>query len=124
MPEQEPQRSPANTEETVSAEESSGILSRVVRQTLLGDDSDSSGTSDQPPSWLLVLHQHASGPPELDTVEQMVKAILRRSFSEKWLDESQLSRMSARIADSLWNDPICRPRIDLLWKHAREMPLQ
>lgn len=96
-------------------------LEKVLQATLAGGKSAGHFDADDLPELALVARRHAGAPLSLDPVTvDIVQALLGRVFQSLAGSPEAWRRMTAATAETLYEDPIARQRLELLWQQISE----
>lgn len=112
------EESASASEESLSepAPQDESLLEEVLERTLAASDSlDSSDRSDLEPL-LAVASRHRGRPFALEPVlVDLVQTVLQDQFPQSTMGAESWQQVSARLAKTLFDDPISQERLNALW---------
>jgi len=92
------------------------LIERVLRETLAASDTEQPRDRQELAALREVSRRHPAEPFGLEPVaKEMVEAILRVRFADRFHGAESRSAMAARIAETFCDDPISAERLKDLW---------
>lgn len=95
-------------------------LERVLRDALLAKPNAALAMAEVAAMRALAARHHGKPLAVDPIVVDIVAALLSAAFRVRVEDSPSCMEMSRTIANSLWNDPVVRDRIDALWTRLSE----
>lgn len=114
-PDNQPTSEPNSTEEATAKASHQELLEQVLQATLSLGPANDQLQPEELKTLQGVARRRNSEPLSLDTVTELVQAILRIRFRSLSASRDQWERMTQQIAETMFNDPQTLPRLQSLW---------
>ena len=97
------------------------LLDKVLKQTLDAQSSGDPSANDRMRALVDVARRHRGKPLTLEPVAvELVEAVLAEEFPQPHTPPKLRQAMSARIAQTLLDDPVSRERLAVFWARLSE----